>query len=108
MRFCDADACCFCHLKEGEPDCLRRKAEFCFWLRMKVSSDGLGAALQKLGTDLIRDAEALRREQIVFSRRKARRDPDCIFHQQDGNVEILCRAAKHSVDLGGIGLERDV
>ena len=67
--FCDADACGSCGLAEGATHCLRRKANFCFWLATRASSAGLGSALHKLGSDLTKDAEALEREQIVLSDR---------------------------------------
>lgn len=70
VTFCDADACCFCGLAEGDPDCLRRKADFCLWLAVKVPRAALGAALNKLGLDLIKDSKALERERAVLARRK--------------------------------------
>ena len=72
MRFCDADACCACALAEGGPDCLRHKADFCFWLAIRFP--GVGAALNRLGLHLITDAEALERERAVVSRRNPGRD----------------------------------
>jgi hypothetical protein len=59
-----------CGLVEGEPDCLRRKADFCLWLAAKFPGARIGAALKKMGLDLIKDSEALDRERAVFSRRK--------------------------------------
>jgi len=41
-----------------KPDCLRRKADFCFWLATRYPTAGLGAALNKLGLHLITDAKA--------------------------------------------------
>ncbi len=70
MKFCDADACASCGLVEGDPDCLRRKAEFCLWLATKFPGAAIGAALAKMGLDLIKDSEALERERAVFSYRK--------------------------------------
>ena len=70
MRYCDADACCSCGLAEGDPDCLRRKADFCLWLAVKFPGAALGAALNKLGLDLIKDSEALERERAVLAPRK--------------------------------------
>jgi hypothetical protein len=32
ITFCDADDCAPCSLVEGDPDCLRRKADLCLWL----------------------------------------------------------------------------
>jgi hypothetical protein len=68
VTFCDADACCCCGLVEGDPDCLRRKADFCLWLAARFPKAALGAALNKLGLDLIKDAQALQRERAVASR----------------------------------------
>jgi hypothetical protein len=70
MTFCDADACCTCGVVEGDSDCLRRKADFCLWLAVRFPRAALGAALNKLGLDLIKDSEALERERAVLSRRK--------------------------------------
>jgi hypothetical protein len=70
MTFCDADACCSCGLAEGDPNCLHRKANFCLWLAMKFPRAALGAALNKMGLDLIKDSEALERERAVLARRK--------------------------------------
>jgi hypothetical protein len=70
VTFCDADACCSCDLAEGEPDCLRRKADFCLWLAVKFSRAAVGAAFNKLGLDLIKDSEALERERAVLVQRK--------------------------------------
>ena len=70
MTFCDADACCTCGVVEGNSDCLRRKADFCLWLAVRFPRAALGAALNKLGLDLIKDSEALERERAVLSRRK--------------------------------------
>jgi hypothetical protein len=69
MTFCDADACCSCALAEGDPDCLRRKADFCLWLAARFSRAGIRSALEKLGFDLIKDSEALDRERTVLSHR---------------------------------------
>jgi hypothetical protein len=69
VGFCDADACGFCGLAEGAPQCLHRKANFCFWLANRFSSVALGTALRKLGLDLIEDANALARERVVLSGR---------------------------------------
>ena len=55
MTFCDADACCTCGVVEGDSDCLRRKADFCLWLAVRFPRAALGAALNKLGLDLIKD-----------------------------------------------------
>jgi hypothetical protein len=54
---------------EGEPDCLRRKAYFCFLLAMRVPGRSVGAALNRLGSHLITDAEAMEREHFVVPRR---------------------------------------
>lgn len=70
MKFCDADACSSCGLAEGEPECLRRKANFCLWLAARLPGAAVGAALRKMGLDLIEDSEALERERAAFSRRK--------------------------------------
>jgi hypothetical protein len=70
MTFCDADACCTCGVVEGDSDYLRRKADFCLWLAVRFPRAALGAALNKLGLDLIKDSEALERERAVLSRRK--------------------------------------
>ena len=70
MTFWDADACCTCGVVEGDSDCLRRKADFCLWLAVRFPRAALGAALNKLGLDLIKDLEALERERAVLSRRK--------------------------------------
>jgi hypothetical protein len=70
VAFCDADACCSCDLAEGDPDCLRRKADFCLWLAARFPKAALGAALNKLGLDLIKDSEALDRERLVVSQRR--------------------------------------
>jgi hypothetical protein len=70
MTFCDADACCTCGVVEGDSDCLRRKADFCLWLAVRFPRAALGAALNKLGLDLIKASEALERERAVLSRRK--------------------------------------
>ena len=67
MKFCDADACSSCDLAEGEPDCLRRKAEFCFQLTLRFPKTGLRAALEKIGLNLIKDSEALERERAVLA-----------------------------------------
>ena len=75
MRFCDADACCSCALAEGGTDCLRHKADFCFWLAIRFPR--IGAALNKLGLHLIADAEALERERAVLSRRNPGQDVAC-------------------------------
>jgi hypothetical protein len=56
-------------LVEGDPDCLRRKADFCLWLAAKFPGAAIGAALKKMGLDLIKDSEALDRERAVLSRR---------------------------------------
>jgi len=58
-----------CSLVEGEPDCLRRKAAFCLWLAAKFPGAAIGAALKKMGLDLIKDSEALDRERAVLSHR---------------------------------------
>jgi hypothetical protein len=70
MTFCDADACCSCGVMEGDPDCLRRKADFCLWLAVRFPKAAFGVTLNKLGLDLIKDSEALERERAVLSRRK--------------------------------------
>jgi hypothetical protein len=57
VTFCDADACCSCGVAEGDPDCLRRKADFCLWLAVKFPRAALGAALNKLGLAAHRVAE---------------------------------------------------
>ncbi len=69
MTFCDADACRSCTLAEGEPECLRRKANFCLWLALTFPKTGLRTILERLGLDLIKDSEALEQEQVVLSRR---------------------------------------
>ncbi len=71
MKFCDADACRSCALAEGEPECLRRKANFCLWLALTFPGTGVRTVLEKLGLDLIKDSEALVQEQVVLSRRDA-------------------------------------
>jgi hypothetical protein len=71
VTFCDADACGSCSLVEGDPDCLRRKAGFCLWLAAKFPGAAIGAALKKMGLDLIKDSEALDRERAVLSHRRA-------------------------------------
>ncbi len=71
MKFCDADACHSCALAEGEPECLRRKANFCLWLALTFPKTGLRTILEKLGLDLIKDSEALEQEQVMLSRRDA-------------------------------------
>jgi hypothetical protein len=70
MKFCDADACSSCDLAEGQPACLRRKADFCLWLAVKFPRAALGAAFNKLGLNLIKDSEALERERTVLVRCK--------------------------------------
>jgi hypothetical protein len=70
VTFCDADACCSCGVMEGDPDCLRRKADFCLWLAVRFPRAALGAALNKLGLNLIKDSKALELERAVLSRRK--------------------------------------
>jgi hypothetical protein len=70
MNFCDADSCSSCGLAEGEPACLRRKADFCLWFALRFPKAGIGVALQKLAFDLITESEALERERAVFSRSK--------------------------------------
>jgi hypothetical protein len=67
MKFCDTDACSSCRLAEGEPECLRRKAEFCLWLALRFPTAGLRTALEKLSSDLIKDAKALEQERTVLS-----------------------------------------
>ena len=47
ITFCDADACASCSLVEGDPGCLRRKADFCLWLAAKFPGAAIGAALKK-------------------------------------------------------------
>ena len=71
VTFCDADACGSRSLVEGDPDCLRRKAGFCLWLAAKFPGAAVGAALKKMGLDLIKDSEALDRERAVLSHRRA-------------------------------------
>jgi hypothetical protein len=71
ITFCDADACASCSLVEGEPDCLRRKADFCLWLAAKFPGAAIGAALKTMGLDLIKDSEALDRERAVLSHRSS-------------------------------------
>jgi hypothetical protein len=70
VMFCDSDACCSCDLAGGDPDCLRRKADFCLWLAVEFPRIALGAALNKLGLNLIKDSEALERERAILARRK--------------------------------------
>ena len=70
MNFCDADSCSSCGLAEGEPACLRRKADFCLGFALRFPKAGIGVALQKLAFDLITESEALERERAVFSRSK--------------------------------------
>ena len=72
VRFCDADACASCGLVESEPGCLRRKAGFCLWLAAKFPGAAIGAALKKMGLDLIKDSAALDRERAVLSHRSRR------------------------------------
>jgi hypothetical protein len=71
MTFCDADACRSCPLAKGEPECLRRKANFCLWLALTFPKSGMRTVLEKLGRDLIKDSEALEQERVVLSRRDA-------------------------------------
>jgi hypothetical protein len=66
MELCDADACPSCDLAEGEPACLRRKADFCARLAAATSGVGLRAALEKLSLDLLRESDALERERAVL------------------------------------------
>jgi hypothetical protein len=65
-NFCDADACLSCDLAEGEPTCLRRKADFCLRLAVMTSSGGLRAALEKLALDLMNDSDALKKEKAAL------------------------------------------
>ena len=72
MRFCDADACSSCALVEDECACLRHKARFCIELATTTSNNGLRVALEKLGLDLIAEADALVKERAVLSTTKNR------------------------------------
>jgi hypothetical protein len=63
MKFCDADACPACALREGSPECLRQKAQFCMWLAPRSSSEAVRTAIEKMGSDLMDEANALEREQ---------------------------------------------
>jgi hypothetical protein len=65
MEFCDADACPTCTLTEGTPACLRQKAKFCRWLASRVSGEAIKCALEKMSLDLIEEASAQEREQIL-------------------------------------------
>jgi hypothetical protein len=56
---------------EGDPDCLRCKADFCFWLAAQFPGAAIDAALKKMGFDLIKDSEALDRERAVLSHRSS-------------------------------------
>ena len=69
MNFCDADNCSSCDLAEGEPECLRRKSDFCVRLSLTIPHLGLRAALEKLSLDLMKESDALEREAaVLFSR----------------------------------------
>ena len=66
MKFCDADACSSCDLAEGEPECLRRKSDFCLQLAIGIRGLGLGAALEKLSLDLRRSPTPWRGKRPFF------------------------------------------
>lgn len=68
MPFCDADGCSSCDLAEGDPECLRRKADFCIRLALRFRQARIAAALQKMALDLIKESEALERERAVLTR----------------------------------------
>jgi hypothetical protein len=72
MKFCDADACPSCALAVDEYACLRHKARFCIELATTTSNNGLRVALEKLGLDLIAEADALVKERAVLSTTKNR------------------------------------
>ena len=72
MDFCDADACPSCDLEEGEPACLRRKADFCLRLAVRNLSADLRAGLAKLSLDLLRDSDALEKERAVLGNKLER------------------------------------
>lgn len=65
MKFCDADACQSCALPEGSPACLRQKAHFCVWVSKKASNQVVRAALEQMSLDLMEEANALDREQVL-------------------------------------------
>ena len=70
MNFCDADNCSSCDLAEGEPECLRRKSDFCARLAVRIPHLGLRAALEKLSLDLMKESDALEREAAVLLSRQ--------------------------------------
>jgi hypothetical protein len=72
LDFCDADACPSCDLEEGEPACLRRKADFCLRLAVRNLSADLRAGLAKLSLDLLRDSDALEKERVVLGNKLER------------------------------------
>jgi hypothetical protein len=72
MKFCDADARPSCALPMDEYACLRHKARFCIELATTTSNNGLRVALEKLGLDLIAEADALVKERAVLSATKNR------------------------------------
>jgi hypothetical protein len=65
MKFCDADACPACALPEGAPACLRQKAKFCSWLASTGSGEAIKGTLKKMSRDLIEEANAIEREQML-------------------------------------------
>ena len=65
MKSCDADACQSCALPEGSPACLRQKAHFCIWVTTRASNGAVKAALEKMSLDLMEEANALEREQML-------------------------------------------
>jgi len=70
MKFCDADACSSRELARDECACLRQKAQFCIWLSVRVSNKKIRGALEKLGSDLIAESDALEREKAALSNGK--------------------------------------
>jgi hypothetical protein len=65
MKFCDADACPACAQLEGIQACLRQKAKFCSWLASTASGEPIKVALEKMSRDLIEEANAMEREQML-------------------------------------------
>ena len=53
------------------PTASAARAGFCLWLAAKFPGAAIGAALKKMGLDLIKDSEALDRERAVLSHRRA-------------------------------------
>ena len=44
---------------------MRQKAKFCSWLASTASGEAIKVALEKMGRDLIEEANALEREQLL-------------------------------------------